>query len=170
MLKKLVMKFVKLDCALVAQQISIYGSEYFDEKTEHTKIGRYICMDENSISLLSCKCGSMNTANIIYFDSNIECDKYLDKVVKWISEEQFATSSKLEVGKLCEVSDNNKDWLRRTLLAVLPKSFLSKYIAAEAYSYNKWYSWKYARPIASCVQPTIDEDNNEIYTWKMEVE
>lgn len=83
------MKFVKMDCALVAQQISIYGNEYFDEKTEHTKIGRFIHMDNNSISLLSFKCGSMNTANIIYFDSDTERDKYLERVIKWISKECF---------------------------------------------------------------------------------
>ena len=169
MLKKLVMKFGKLDCALVAQQISIYGSEYFDEKTEHTKIGRYICMDENSISLLSLKCGSMNTANIIYFDSNTECDKYLDKVVKWISEEQFATSSKLEVGKLCEVSNDGRCWARRILLAILPEGFKERYICQSNLVDIGWIGCEYARPITS-IQPTIDEDDNEIYTWEMEVE
>ena len=167
MLKKLVMKFVKLDCALVAQQIIIYGSEYFDEKTEHTKIGRYICMDENSISLLPFKCGSMNTANIIYFDSDTERDKYLDKVIKWISEEQFGGNGKLEVGKMCEVSDDNKCWQSRMLIAILPERYDYRFITNANDSETQWISWSYARAQTSCVQPTIDGD---IYTWKMEVE
>ena len=161
------MKFVKLDCALVAQQISIYGSEYFDEKTEHTKIGRYICMDENSISLLSFKCGSMNTANIIYFDSDTERDKYLDKVVKWISGEQFGGNGKLEVGKMCEVSSDgiHWDWEKRKLLAVLPENYDDRFITQSVDNEDEWIGWQCARSPKSCF--TIDGD---IYTWKMEVE
>lgn len=173
MKKKLVMKFVKLDCALVAQQISIYGNEYFDEKTEHTKMGRYIHMDENSISLLPFKCGSTNTANIIYFDSDTECDKYLEKVVKWISKEQFATGGKLKVGEMCEVSEDGKNWNwgEKRLFAVLPENFRDRYIVwseigKDLNGKDPWCSWAYARPIASCVQPKIDGD---VYTWEMEV-
>ena len=162
MTKKLKIRFVKFERALAMQILEQVG---IFKDTEHVQsvvspeisYGRICLRGKNS---------AYDTAiGVIRFSDNAERDKYFNNEIKLISEEQFETDRKLEVGKMCEVSDNNKDWLRRTLLAVLPKSFFSKYIAAEAYSDNKWCSWKYARPIASCAQPTIDGD---VYTWEME--
>ena len=163
MKKILKIKFVKFEKALAMQILEQVG-KFKDGKL--VKIGYTPVLAEDCLCLRGRESEQDNSLSCIDFSTNTERDEYLDKVVKWISEEQFATSGKLEVGKMCEVSDDNKCWLRRTLLAVLPKSFFSKYIAAEAYSDNKWCSWKYARPIASCVQPKIDGD---VYTWEMEV-
>lgn len=166
MKKILKIRFVKFENAIVAQQIGVSGIEFFN-RTEHIGFLGYgfdFAGDAIGISLSPARLTKRISAK--YLDSNEARDEYLDKVVKWISEEQFATGGKLEIGKLCEVSDDNKDWQRRTLLAVLPKTFLSKYIAAENYSDLKWCGWEYARPIASCGHPKIDGD---IYTWEMEV-
>lgn len=163
MKKLLKIRFVKFEKALVAQQLEITGKEHFTP-SEHVVLSASGIDFAEAAIWLSCSC-NINLGRRL-FNHNAERDEYLDKVVTWISEEQFVTEGKLEVGKMCEVSEDNKCWLRRTLLAVLPKSFFSKYIAAEAYSDNKWCSWKYARPIASCVQPKIDGD---VYTWEVEV-
>lgn len=164
MTKKLKIRFVKFERALAAQQLEIqWGTAPF-ESFEHTMFEAFhIDFAYDAVWL-----GRHPNGNVAVriFDSNAERDKYLEKVIKWISEEQFAEDGKLEVGKLCDVSDDNKDWRRRTLLAVLPKPYFSKYIASEKYSDFKWLSWKYARPIGSCVQPKIDGD---VYTWEMEV-
>lgn len=167
MTKLLKIRFVKFEHALVGQQIGVSGIEFF-EKTEHIGFLGY-GIDFAGDAAVGISLSPARLANRIstkYFDSNEARDEYLNNVVKWISEEQFAENGKLEVGKLCDVSDDNKDWRRRTLLAVLPKSYFTKYIASENYSDFKWCSWKYARPLASCVQPTIDGD---VYTWEMEV-
>ena len=164
MTKKLKIRFVKFERALAMQILEQEG--YFKATLHVQSISSpglsyfYICLRGNDLS-------SHNIISTLSnFSNNAERDKYLNDVVKWISEEQFAEDGKLEVGKLCDVSDDNKDWRRRTLLAVLPKSYFSKYIASEKYSDFKWLSWKYARPIGSCVQPKIDGD---VYTWEMEV-
>ena len=163
MTKKLKIRFVKFECALVAQQLEIEGFSFAHLK--HVKINQNVFrLDKNAI-WFKYECPFFPVSNL-HFNDNTERDECLNNVVKWISEEQFAMGGKLEIGKLCDVSDDNKDWRRRTLLAVLPKSYFSKYIASEKYSDFKWLSWKYARPIGSCVQPKIDGD---VYTWEMEV-
>ena len=164
MTKKLKIRFVKFERAL-AMQILEQEGVFID--TEHVKIDIAPKLFFNRVFLRG-SVGNLDWAvcGSCIAKTNAERDEYLNDVVNWISEEQFADGRKLEVGKLCDVSDDNKDWRRRTLLAVLPKSCFSKYIAAEAYSDNKWCSWKYARPIASFVRPKIDGD---VYTWEMEV-
>lgn len=164
MTKKLKIRFVKLECALVMQILEQVG--VFSSGT-HVKISAVPAFaDEDILFLRGSETLSDFVVRVICFTNNDKRDEYLDKVIGWISEEQFSTDRKLKIGKLCDVSDDNKDWQKRILLAVLPESYFSKYIASEKYSDFKWCSWKYARPIGSCVQPKIDGD---IYTWKMEV-
>lgn len=165
MKKKLVIRFVKFECALAMQVLEMTG-KFSDSPVglngniPHTQIGAP-CLSDDSVWL--CPIQVVKTR---LFESNTARDEYLQKVIKWISEEQFAENGSLEVGKLCDVSDDNKDWRKRILLAILPESYFSKYIASAKYSDFKWCSWKYARPIGSCAQPKIDGD---VYTWEMEV-
>lgn len=163
MTKKLKIRFVKFERALAMQILEQKGE--FKER-EHIRIRSNPELDIDYIYLRGSWAECDKDLSSRTFADNAERDEYLNNVVKWISEEQFATGGKLEIGKECEVSDDNKDWQRRTLLAVLPKSYFSKYITSENYSDFKWCSWKYARPLASCVQPKIDGD---VYTWEMEV-
>lgn len=163
MKKLLKIRFVKFECSLVAQQLELEGFSF--AQLEHIKINQNVFRLEPNAVWLQNENPLFSGAKLP-FNSNVARDKYLDKVVKWISEELFVTKGKLEVGKLCDVSDDKKDWRRRTLLAVLPNAYFSRYIASEDYSLFKWCSWKYARPLVSCVQPKIDDD---IYTWEMEI-
>lgn len=160
MTKKLKIRFVKFERALAMQILEQEG--YFDT-TKHVRVRAYPAVDETCVFLRGREKEYDYSVKTIRFNDNDERDKYLNNVIKWISKEQFAAGGKLEVGKLCDVSDDNKDWRRRTLLAVLPESYFSKYIASEKYSDFKWCSWKYARTAGSCVQPKIDGD---IYTWE----
>lgn len=169
MLEKLVIKFIKLERALGAQQLEIKASNNLDNKYEDN----HVIFHQNGIDFADeavwiSKSNSPRVA-VRMFDSNDERDKYLDKVVKWISKEQFATSGKLEVGKLCEVSSDGIHWdlRKRKLLAVLPENYDDRFITQLVDNEDEWIGWQCARPVNSCVQPTIDGD---IYTWKMEVE
>lgn len=163
MTKLLKIRFVKFEKALVAQQLEITGKEHFTP-SEHVVLSASGIDFAEAAIWLSCSCNI--NIGVRRFYHNDERDKYLDKVVKWISEEQFATSGKLEVGKMCEVSDDNKCWQSRILLAILPERYDYRFITNAAGYKTRWLSWLYARPVKSCVQPTIDGD---VYTWEMEV-
>ena len=167
MTKLLKIRFVKFEKALAMQILEQVG---IFKATEHVQAIGFPAISNTCIYLRSKNLEYDNNIGCIHFNDNAERDKHFNNVIKWISEEQFSMGRKLEVGKMCEVSDDNKCWQSRMLLAVLPKSFFSRYIAAEVYSDTICCRWKYARPIASCVQTTIDKDDNEIYTWEMEVE
>ena len=166
MKKLLKIKFVKFERALVAQQLAIIGSKYFKETT-HVRQDITFDMLANEVNLLIMTNGSM--IDTLWFDTNTARDEYLEKVIKWISEEQFATGGKLEVGKLCEVSlceGTEVGWVQSKLLAILPKYIENRYITQNNLFKNDSVSWTYARPIASCVQPKV---NGDVYTWEMEV-
>lgn len=165
MIDKLVIRFIKLERALVAQQLEIKASNNLDNKYEDN----HVLFHQNGIDFADdavwiSKSNSPRVA-IRMFDTNTERDEYLDKVVKWISEELFIAEGKLEVGKTCEVSDDGKTWYwnTRELLAVLPESYYNRYITNAAHSKTKWSAWAYARPMNSCVQPKRDCD---VFTWE----
>lgn len=114
-------------------------------------------------------CCSFENSNIAWttFDTQYDLNAYLHLVVNAITDELFAGKSELKVGEMCEVSDDNKDWERRTLLAVLPKSYFGRYIASGKYSDSKWSSWKYARPLTKRTEPKIEECGQLVtYTWE----
>lgn len=166
MTKILKIRFVKFERALAMQILQQVG-EFKDGR--RIRIA-YVPVLEQGCLFLRGNCSKQDySIPCIDFTSNAECNEYLEKAVKWISEEQFAMGGKLEVGKLCEVSNNGEHWVweSRELLAILPESYKDRYITNAADSKTQWIGWPYARPIASCVQPKIDGDT---YTWQMEVE
>ena len=165
MIDKLVIRFIKLERALVAQQLEIKASNNIDNKYEDN----HVLFHQNGIDFADdavwiSKSNSPRVA-VRMFDSNDERDEYLEKVVKWISEELFTIEGKLEVGKMCEVASDGKNryWNTRELLAVLPESYYDRYITNAADSKTKWSAWTYARPINSCVQP---ERDCGVFTWE----
>lgn len=101
------------------------------------------------------------------FRDNAERDRYLNKVVKWISEEQFSSQGEFEVGKLYAFKykrDNPVKFFRR-LLDILPENVESRYIVEAPFQKKGWEACEVACP--PYVSPKIDGD---IYTWEMEVE
>lgn len=97
------------------------------------------------------------------FASNDARDKTLEQVIRWISKEQFSLSGKLEIGKNCEVSDDGEVWFTRTFAGKTAKQ-LGEPRFLGMHNDVSLVRWKYARPIASCVQPQIDGD---VYTWSL---
>lgn len=163
MTKKLVIRFVKFERALAMQILEQVG---VTKSTNHVWVSAQPQMVLGGAYLRGLDYERNNTPCVMVFLGNNERDEYLEKVIKWISEEQFAAGGNLEIGKECEVSDNGVDWVKRKLIAVLPENYSNRYIAQVCDDKNKWTYWIYARPIASCVQPKIDGD---VYTWEMEV-
>lgn len=168
MKKVLKIKFVKFECYLVAQQLEMTGNEHFTP-SEHVALSTSGIDFAGAAIWLSRSCNF--NIGVRCFNHNAERDEYLDKVIKWISEEQFATGGKLEIGKECMVSlfddIDGEDWVMGILLAILPEHIRRRYIIQNKNDKGLATSWEYARPLASFVRPKIDGD---VYTWEIEVE
>ena len=164
MKKLLKIRFVKFEKALTAQQLEAYGFDFINDDSAHIRVCRTgFTLHGGGIFIAP---QNTNTISSLIFNDNAKRDKYLKKVIKWISKEQFKTGGKLEVGKLCEVSSNGRSWGKSELLSVLPEKYKRRYIVSSFICEDASSDWAYARPIASCVQPKIDGD---VYTWEMEV-
>lgn len=167
MKKVLKIRFVKFKIALAMQVLEMEG-KFSDSK--HVKIGNTrFCYD-------SCTIGDFlymqkdNLVGVGYFGKNEQRDKYLDKVIKWISEEQFATTDgELEVGKMCYVSPFEQpphdNWPKGKLLAILPARIENRYLIEDSDLPEGYSCWEFARPVNPCIRPKI---NNDTYTWEME--
>lgn len=174
MKKSLKIKFVKFELALAMQVLEMKG-KFSDSPVGLNGNGSHIligaprlnegCLGYDRVWILPTL-----TVKMRMFDSNTARDEYLDNVIKWISEEQFATGGKLEIGKPCMVSLFNdideEDWVMGRLLAILPEHIRRRYIIQSKNDKGLATSWEYARPLASFVRPKIDGD---VYTWEMEV-
>ena len=161
MTKKLKIRFTKFERALTMQILEQEGSF---RNSAHIQIGIpeiysdriYLCDKDERDNL---------GISVIYFATNFNRDEYLNKVIRWISEEQFVEGSgELKVGEMCEVRNkNNDEWKIRKLITILPKPYYSPYIV-EAYegSGRCWQAFDQVRPIKN-INPKIDGD---IYTWE----
>lgn len=119
MIKKLKIRFVKFNYALVMQVLEM--SDNFSD-SEHVKCYRNTTFCYNASGYTGeIYIQKDNLVSERYFGKNNQRDEYLEKVIKWISEEQFPITGKLEIGKECEVSDTKEDWIKRTLITVFAK-------------------------------------------------
>lgn len=153
--KKLKIRFVKFDCVLTMQILEQEGE--FKE-SEHIRL--------NIFSGLYNDCVFLNSwISSMHFYTNQERDEYLNKVIRWISEEQFAEGSgELRVDEMCEVRDVPRgEWKQRKLIAILPKRFANRFIVEDDCDNCDWTYFVYARPIGRRIEPKIDGD---IYTWE----
>ena len=164
MTKKLKIKFAKFEKILVMQVLEQTGRF---KSTEHVRTDIFPEFDSDKIYLRGEDSDYDLKIDYLSFFSNAERDKYLAKVVDWITKEQFlTTSSELKVGSNCEVRDHETaTWKQRKLIAILPEQYVNRYVC-ECIEENKniVYNWRYARPLAQYIKPKI---NGDVYTWEM---
>lgn len=160
MTKKLKIRFVKFERALAMQ---ILEQEGIFKTIEHVRVRAYPSLDENCVFLRSWEKEYDFSVRTIRFNGNAERDEYLDKVVKWISEEQFATDRKLEIGEACLFSDDRKDWHSGKYAGKCVKQLGEpRFLALEGdISLTRW---RYVKPLYGALK--IDGD---VYTWEMGV-
>lgn len=161
MTKKLKIRFVKFERALVMQILEQEGSF---RDSEHVCTG-LPALSGDRIYLREERERDNWDVSERSFETNAECDEYLKNVIRWISEEQFDKDDEEmpKSGELWEVRDNRDDeWEERILIAILPKRFLNRYIV-ETDRGNSWTYFAYGRPIERRIEPKIDGD---IYTWE----
>lgn len=165
MTKKLKIKFVKFERALAMQILEQVG---IFKATEHVQAIGFPAISNKCIYLRVKNSEYDTYIGVIRFNDNAERDEYLNNVIKWISEEQFATGGKLKIGKECMVSlfddIDGEDWVMGRLLAILPEHIRRRYIIQSKNDKGLATSWEYARPLASFVRPKIDGD---VYTWEV---
>ncbi len=165
MTKKLRIRFVKFEKALVMQILEQTG-EFMG--TKHVKLGNIPELGEYEIYLRGWRKDYDLIPVFIRFSSNDERDEYLEKVVGWITYEQFTNAGEPKVGDWCEVRDDEKQvWVKRKLVAILPEQYSNRHICETLGEKKKVVkTWTYARPLAQRIEHKIDGD---VYTWDMEV-
>lgn len=166
MLEKLVIKFIKLEKALVAQQQEIEFSredcpEFKNDHVIFNKTG--IDFADDAIWL-----SDPNSPRVAVrmFDFNDERDVYLTKVLGWISDELFSipdVNEGLKIGEMCEVSNDGLSWNQRRLIAILPEKYNYRYITELIIDENAHTSFTLARPIGMGFDLSV---NGDTYTWK----
>lgn len=165
MSKKLKIRFVKFEKALTMQILEQEGSF---RNSAHIQIGIpelyrdriYLCDKDERYNL---------NISVIYFYANANRDEYLNKVIRWISEEQFTEDSgELKVGEMCEVKyDESNSWEKRKLIAILPEQYNGRFIVEYIYDSTSYLGLNYARPITKRAEPKIEECGQLItYTWE----
>lgn len=157
-MKKLKLRIAKFDRMLVVEQLERTGEW---KNSEHVKVQGSLFLLEDNIDLQEDNYDE-NVA-IRKFDNNAERDEYLQNMLGWITEEQFGGSGKLEVGKMCEVSDDEKEWVKRIYAGKFAKQLgeEKRFLAVYIPSNDVIKRWKYAKPINDCLKI-----EGEVYTWE----
>lgn len=155
-MKELKLKIEKFERAIIVQTLKV--TDCVD--SEHVKFSASPIILEDKIVLNKYKDNS--TLGIAYFNSNEQRDIVFDKLIKWVTDEQFSRPpTKLEIGEEALFSDTiGEDGVRGTLVYILPEEFESRYLSASD-SYPYWCYWKYARPANN----TLKVKGN-IYHWR----
>lgn len=163
MTKKLKIKFAKFESILVMQVLEQAGRF---RTTEHVRIDTFPAFSCDDIYLRGCDSNYDLKIDSMPFANNAERDEYLEKVINWITEEQFSiTSNELKVGSECEVRDcETAMWTKRKLITILPKQYLNRYVCEYKDDENLTHNWNYARPLTRHIEPKVDGD---VYTWEI---
>lgn len=157
-MKKLKLRIVKFNKLLVVEQLELEGE--FKE-TDHVRVHGDLELFDGFIDLQENI--DDRSVNCIEFDDNVERDEYTEKLIDWITEEQFGGIDKLGIGKECLVSNDEEKWYKHYLLAILPKNKLHRYITCPNPENGDWASYACIKPLNGCLK--ID---GEIHTWEIE--
>ena len=157
-MKKLKLRIAKFECALVMQVLEMQNIDF--SVSSHVLRGRtdfaqecIYLRKEPSIGLAS-------------FPDNAERDAYLQKMLGWITEEQFGGARKLEIGKPCLIRDcEDEEWAERIYAGKVAKQLgmCKRHLACSESEEDSFFRWRYAKPINDSLK--ID---GEIYTWETE--
>lgn len=166
-MKKLKIQFWKAEKALAMQ---ILEQEGLPEKdTGIVRITKYAMFYDDIICLRGSQSEYDLDLIVEKFNTNIERDAYLKKVVNAITDELFTGGrGELKVGEMCEVrSGDYMCWHKSELIAILPKKYTFRFFTKCTYDDKEFLCWRYARPIAKRTEPIVEECGQLItYTWE----
>lgn len=155
-MKELKLKIESFDRVIVIQTLKINGTFW---SSEHVKFSFSPAITKYELILNK---HNDITLGIAYFKDNEERDFIFDRVIKWITDEQFPRPrTELAIGEEALFSDiSSSDGIKRKLIYILPEKFESRYIS-DSDSYPHWCYWKYAYP----VQDVLKVKGN-VYHWR----
>lgn len=135
------------------------------EPSEHVDIALSPGLGHDRIYLRGSREDRNLEPNIMTFDTDVQRDVYTDKVINWITTEQFKLEPKeLQIGEMCETkSPDSNTWEQHRLLTILPKKCFNKYITTYNNS-QSWKAWDQARPLTKYIKPKV---HNNVYVWRM---
>lgn len=163
MSKKLKIQFWKAELALAMQILEQKGLPKRKDEGD-VRIWNYSALFRQALVLYGKEEFDLNISHI-EFATNTERDEYLQKAVNAITDELSTGEDKLEVGEMCEVSDDGVSWHKYRLLAILPDRYEMRFIVENGTL--SWCTCTYARPIAKRIEPKIEESGNIVtYTWE----
>lgn len=157
-MKKLKLRIAKFDRMLVVEQLELEGewknSEHVYVRGDLFLFKAFIDLRENIKD---------RRANYRLFSDNAERDEYAQKLVNWITEEQFGGDRKLEVGKECLVSDDGEGWSERIYAGKVPVQLGmdKRYLTHSESEEDVFLRWRYAKPINDSLKI-----EGEIYAWE----
>lgn len=159
-MKLLQIQFTKFYHCLVGQ---VWNQEGTFRTSEHVKASNaYFQLCDNHIVLPIAS--QKIYPDFIFHETDEKVDKYLEKIIKWISEEQFGEGlGDPKVGELCEAYVGTR-WTKRRLLAILPNRYRERFIV-ESVTGEHWTECPKIRSLRTCVEPIIRGD---LYSWKTE--
>lgn len=159
MKKILKLKLTKFELSLVGQVLTLEKPELFGSSAHVSTENGGLFLLEDEIILSTGK-----RIEVKYFDNNDERDRYLNKIIHWISAEHFTVNVAAEVGKAYEfrLSEDNPVRFYGELLAILPEDVESRYIVKAPYLKKGWDSFGVVCPFR--YSPRIDGD---VYSWSL---
>lgn len=161
MTKKLKIRFAKFEKALVMQILEQNGVFLSGTHVKISAVPEFTY--EDTLYLRGSITPSDFAVRVKCFTNNDKRDEYLDKVIGWISEEQFSTGRKLEIGEACLFSDDRRDWHSGEYAGKCAKQLGEpRFLALDGD--NSLTRWQYVKPLYGALK--IDGD---VYTWEMEV-
>lgn len=162
-MKKLKLRIAKFNKMLVVEQLERTG-EWKNSTHVYVQDDLHLYKSEDRIDLQEDI--DDESSDCLRFDNNAERDAYLQKMLGWITEEQFGGAGKLEVGKPCLVRDReDEEWSERIYAGKVAEQLgLDKrHLARTEFERDAFLRWRYAKPIDDCLK--VD---GEIYTWEAE--
>lgn len=156
-MKRLELRIVKFDKLLVVEQLDMKG-EF--KKSESVMVEGDVFLGKEWINLR--EGSSYDAVDTRKFSNNAARDEYAEKLIGWITDEQFGGSGKLEIGKPCLVSDDGVDWETRNLLAILPENKDERYIVCLNIEGGGWSTRRFAKPLNGDNPKIV----GRIYIWE----
>lgn len=159
-MKKLKLRIAKFDKTLVVEQLEREGEW---KNSEHVYVQGNLHLYELKDRIDLQEGLYDKNVTIREFDDNAERDEYAQKLIGWITEEQFGGARKLEIGKECLVSDDGEGWSERIYAGKVAKQLGmdKRYLTHSESEEDVFLRWRYAKPI----NDSLNVDG-EIYTWE----
>lgn len=160
-MRRIKLKIAKFNKAIAMQILELIGDFKPSEHIEFDTASSLILHDSKII---------LNTTyddiSLKYFHDNVERDTYVNKIVNWVTTEQFNSNIEVKPGDLCYASDDSVTWHEVIYISKLPKEIIKspKHVITHNTITGALEYVTYVKLTDSDIYPNI---KNEVYTWEI---